>query len=237
MIAIWLAAAVATTSAATTVPTPAAVDDYLDELARVEQAKTPRSLEPLLARAEKVQTAVMAIDDEQAWIERLSDDEFARMKTRLRGLVIARGLDVYAQPDPDFMLKLAEAHGRDADRDFFRLYRAYWSPDFVPVFMSLTDRPTPCVRFGEASVQSTYEAWRGYASHHPDAYVDFTKQVQADIEEAVALGTCACGDTASVLKEEEGFLKRFPDTRVAGDIRSRMQQLRDDPDARPVRCR
>jgi hypothetical protein len=217
--------------------TPMAVDDYVLELQRVEQSTTPQSLEPLLAAAEKVQTAVMAIDQEQAWIEQLPEPAFEALKKRLRGLVVNRGLDVYAQPDPDFMLALANAHGRDVDRDFFRVYRQHWSAELVPVFLSLTARATPCVRFGENIIPGIYDAWRGYVKRHPEAYASFSVQAIDDLEEAVALGTCACGDAGSVIAEEKGFLARFPDTRVAGDIRARLQQLHDDPDARPVRCR
>jgi hypothetical protein len=238
MIGILLAAAlVAPVPPAAAPATPAAVDAYVAEVARIESATTPQSLEPLLAAAEQVQTAVMAIDREEAWIERLPEPDFQALKKRLRGLVVNRGLDVYAQPDPDFMLKLADAHGRDVDRDFFRVYRQHWSADLVPVFLSLTVRPTPCVRFGEKIIPDLYDAWRGYVARHPDAYADFSVQAINDLEEAVALGTCACGDTASVLSEEKGFLDRFPDTRVAAQIRSRMQQLQERPDERPVRCR
>ncbi|HKY93590.1 MAG TPA: hypothetical protein VJM11_21230 [Nevskiaceae bacterium] len=234
MTSLLLAAVLAAEAAS---PTPAAVDAYVAEVARIEASRTPQSLEPLLAAAEKVQAEVMAIDQEQAWIEHLPEAEYEALKAKLRGLVLSRGFDVYAQPDPDFMLRLADARGRDADRDFFRVYRQHWGAELVPVFLSLTARPTPCVRFGEGVIPGIYDAWRGFVARHPDAYAGFAVQAINDLEEAVALGTCACGDTASVLAEEKGFLERFPDTRVAGQIRSRMQQLRDDPDERPVRCR
>lgn len=234
MIELLLAAAVA---AAPPPSTPAAVDAYLAEVARVEASTTPQSLEPLLEAAEKVQSEVMAIDREQAWIERLPEPEFQALRTRLRGLSVNRGLDVYAQPEPDFLLALANAHGRDADRDFFLVYRQHWGPDLVPVFLDLAARPTPCVRFGENVIPGVYAAWRGFVARHPDAYAGFAVQAINDLEEAVALGTCACGDTASVIAEEKGFLERFPETRVAGQIRTRLQQLRENPDERPVRCR
>jgi hypothetical protein len=231
---LLLTAALAANTASAT---PPVVDAYLAEVARIESAKTPQSLEPLLAAAEKVQTEVMAIDQEQAWIEQLPEPEYQALKSKLRGLIVSRGLDVYAQPDPDFMLALANAHGRDADRDFFRVYRQHWGAELVPVFLNLTARPTPCVRFGENVIAGLYEAWRGFVARHPDLYTGFAVQAVNDLEEAVALGTCACGDTSSVLTEQKGFLERFPDTRVAAQIRDRMQQLKDEPDARPVRCR
>lgn len=220
-------------------PRPAAIDAYRAALSAVEQVTTPVSLEPLLGAAHAAQDDLMDIQDDgdRAWLEVLGEEEYAALKAELRGLRLSRGYDVYAQPDGGFLLQLAQAHGRPADQAFFRLYRDLWDADLLPRYLSAGNRPTPCVRFGEGVLPELYAGWRDYARRYPEAYIEFTNQTLRDLEEAVGLGVCACGDERSVERELKGFVKRFPNTPVAPQIRGRLQELKEDPNLRPVRCR
>jgi hypothetical protein len=224
--------------AAATVIRPVALQAYLAELAAVEQAQGPASMEPLLAAAEAAQDALMQLEDgDRAWIEVVDEPGFAALQQELRGLRLARGYDVYAQPDPAFLRQLADRQGRPEDLVFFRLYERYWSAEMLPQYLSMGTRPTPCVRFGEGVLPQLYAEWQDFAARYPGAYVAFTRQTLRDLEEAVALGVCACGDEASVTGELRGFLKRFPASPVSPQVRMRLRELRETPDLRPVRCR
>jgi hypothetical protein len=216
---------------------PAPVQHYLDTLATVEQSAQPVSLEPLLAAAENAQTALMEVTGDDAFLESLGEADFAALQAQLRGFSLARGSDIYAQPQAGFFLALARAHGRPQDIAFFTLYDQTWGADGVPVYLMLRPQPSPCVRFGEQRIQPLYRGWHGYRKAHPAAYRAAATQQLKDLEEAVALGTCACKDIESVLAEQRGFLKAFPATPVAGQIRARMRQLKTDPEALPVNCR
>ncbi|HEY0917344.1 MAG TPA: hypothetical protein VGE22_20860 [Solimonas sp.] len=218
---------------------PAAIGAYMQTLASVEGSKTAVSLEPLMASAVAAQDALMEIQGfgDQAWIETLDDDQYQKLQNELRGFRLSRGYDVYAQPDPAFLDALAQKLGLPADRDFFRLYRGYWNKDLLPVYLDMGKRPTPCVRFGEGVLQEQYAGWSEYVRRYPDAYTGFTRQTLADLEEAVGLGVCTCTDTASVQRELGSFLKRFPKSPVAGKVRSRLVELKETPDLRPVLCR
>lgn len=216
---------------------PPAVGEYQRELQAVEQARAPDSLEALFAAGEEVQGAVMQLKENQAWMETLTDSEYSALKTALRGMVLSRGYDIYAQPDPAFLLALAQTHGRPQDLTFFRLYQQYWSADYMPVFQRQGNSPTPCVRFGERIIPEVYEAWLGYAKNFPLAYSGFVQQTLKDVEELVSLGTCACGDEKSVVQELRGFLKRFPASPASAPIRARLRQLHDNPEKLPIRCR
>lgn len=220
-------------------PRPPAIEAYLAELSRVEQAPQPVSLEPLFAAAGEVQDALMDIQGQgdQAWMETLDDAQYAALKAELRGLQLSRGYDVYAQPDGAFLLGLAQGHGRPADQAFFLLYRDLWDETLLPRYLGAGRNPTPCVRFGENVLPPLYAAWRDYAGRYPLAYTAFSAQMLQDLEEAVALGVCACGDEKSVVRELRGFVKRFPETPVAPQIRARLKELKETPDLRPVRCR
>jgi len=229
----------AATASAATLTRPPAVDAYLAELSRVEQAPQPVSLEPLFIAAGEVQDAMMDIQGhgDQAWMETLDDAQYAALKAELRGLQLSRGYDIYAQPDGAFLLGLAQGHGRPADQAFFLLYRDLWDANLLPRYLGAGNNPTPCVRFGENVLPPLYAGWRDYAARYPLAHIAFTAQMLQDLEEAVALGVCACGDEQSVVRELRGFVKRFPDTPVAPQIRARLKELKETPDLRPVRCR
>ncbi len=218
---------------------PAALDAYLGALATVENAKTPVSLEPLFAATDAAQGAMMFLqaDGNSAWIETLSDAEYAALQKELRGFHLSRGYDIYTQPDAAFLYTLAQARGRDEDRAFFRLYRDLWSKELMPRYLSMGNNPTPCVRFGEDILPDLYAGWRDFAARYPQAYVEFTQQTLRDLEEVVVLGVCACGDEKSVERELSGFLKRFPQMPGADDVDKRLKELKEDPTLRPVRCR
>lgn len=217
---------------------PPALTAYRTELARVQASTAAVSLEPLLNAALAAQDAMMQLaDGDQAWIETLDEAGYTQLQAELPGFHFSRGYDVYTQPDAAFLLSLAHRKGRPEDQAFFTIYAGLWSDEYLPRYLSLGTRPTPCVRFGENILPTLYTQWRDYAARYPQAYVSHTQQTLRDLEEAVALGVCACGDTASVERELSGFVKQFPQTPVAADIRKRLIELKETPDLRPIRCR
>ncbi len=218
---------------------PAAVDAYLARLKAVEQATQPVSMEPLLAAASEVQDALMSLQPggDQAWQETLPEADYATLKDELRGLRLSRGYDVYAQPDGDFLLKLAQAHGRPQDRAFFALYQRFWNPQLLPQYLSIGKGTTPCVRFDEGIIPELYRDWSGFARQYPQAYTAFAQQTLLDLEEVIELGTCACRDADSVERELAGFVQKFPQSPAAPKARKRLAELKENPDWRPVHCR
>lgn len=219
------------------VAAPPAVAEYLAALSAIEKSTTPVSLEALLDKAEVAQSALMEISGSQAVLERYTDTEFSALQAQMRGLTLSRGVDIYAQPDPKFFLSLAKAHGRPEDVAFFTRYAGSWGPDLVPTYLKLRPQPTPCVRFGENRIAPLYADWQQYAAQHAAAYTARVAENLRDLEEAVALGTCACDGAESVLREQAAFLKRFPTSPQAASIKARREQLLSDPDVLPVNCR
>lgn len=220
-----------------TVQMAAPVVEYLAALEAAEKSKGHVSIEALFDKAEGAQAALMSITGEEAALERYSADEFTALQAQVRGLVLHRELDIYAQPDPMFFLGLAKAHGLPADAAFFTQYAATWGPDLVPVYLKLRPQPTPCVRFGEGRIAPLYAGWKAFATQHPTAYARHAAQMLADLEEALALGTCACDGLESVRSEQAAFLKQFPDAAKAPEITARREQLARDPEVLPVNCR
>jgi len=230
---------IASLALARTQPLPEPVTAYIAELDSVEKSTSPVSMEPLFAAADAAGTALIHVvnDNAQVYMDGFSDAEYAELKTKLRGMQLSRGEEVYAQIDGRIVEPIAEAHGRPADIAFFKLYRELWGKDLFPIFLKPLAQPTPCVRLGEGIIPDLYAHWLAYAQQYPDAYKDTVQQNIQDLEETQVEGVCACGNADIVLKEQDAFLKRFPSTPRAGQIRARMQELKTDPDKRPLHCR
>lgn len=219
-------------------PLPEAVNAYVAELDRVEKSTTPVSMEPLFAAADEAGTALMKIvADAVVMMDSFSEAEYAALQTKLRGIQLNRGEEVYAQIDGRVLLPIAEARGRPADIAFFKIYRELWGENLYPIYLKPLRQPTPCVRFGEGIIPELYENWLGFASKYPNAYTELVHQTLQDLEETEVEGVCACGDINSVLSEQKSFLRRYPNTPRAAQIRARMHQLKTDPDKRPLHCR
>lgn len=216
---------------------PEPVMKYLQTLAAVDSSPARSSLEPMFSAALALQDSAMTIQDDQAWLETLPDEEFASLEQLLRGIRLSRGYDVYAAPDPEFFQQLSLDKGLDPDRAFFRRYRQSWGDDLLPTYLRQTSRVAPCVRYSEGVIPDLYLAWTDFRVAFPQAYVEHATQFVKDLEETVTLGTCACGDQNSVEHELSGFLTLFPQTPATPGIVARLQQLEDDPERQPIHCR
>lgn len=218
---------------------PGAVGSYVDTLATVEKAAQPVSMQPLFAAAIAAQDQLMAIqgDGDRAWQETLSDDDYARLRQDLRGLILSRGHDVYAQPDGRFFATLAQAQGVEEDRQFFALYAALWTAEMLPKYLNLGTGQAPCVRFGEGIISTLYRDWWSFSVSHPQAYTDFAQQLFRDLEEVMALGTCACGGVESVRKELREFTTQFPHSAATESARQRLGELSREDIDHYVQCR
>ncbi|WP_420466424.1 hypothetical protein [Panacagrimonas sp.] len=214
---------------------PPSVAAYLDQVAAIEKPGPRTSLEPVYNAALAAQNDLMTITKDQAWIEYLSDAEFADLRSRLKGFVLSRGLDIFADPDPKFFRALAEKRGEPADLAFFTLMEKSIAPDYLPIYVKPQGRGV-CVRYGEDLIAPYYASWLEYQRQSPGRYKDKVTESLANVEDAISLGTCACGEIQSVQHELSGFLNRFPTAPVNNKIRDRIEQLDKDPWKLPVRC-
>lgn len=236
LFAALILVASATVSANSPPPNPPpSVTAYLDQVAAIEKPGPRMSLERLYNAALAAQNDLMTINKDLAWIESLSDADFAALRSRLKGFALSRGLDIFADPDPKFFRALAETRGEPADLAFFTLMEQSIAPDYLPVYVKPQGRGV-CVRYGEDLIAPYYAGWLEYQRQSPGRYKDKVTELLANVEDAVGLGTCACGEIDSVQQELKGFVNRFPTAPVNSKIRSRIEQLDKDPWKLPVRC-
>lgn len=214
---------------------PPSVATYLEKVASAGKPGPMASLEPVYDAALAVQNDLMTISKDLAWIEYLSDADFAKLRSRLKGFVLSRGVDIFADPDPKFFRELAEQHGEPADLAFFNLLEKSLAADYLPIYVKSQGRGV-CVRYGENVIQPYYAGWLDYLHQSPARYKLKVAQSIADLEDAVGLGTCACGDIDSVQQELKSFVNRFPTAGINGKVRDRIEQLDKDPWKLPVHC-
>lgn len=214
---------------------PPSVTAYLDQVAATEKPGPKMSLEPVYNAALAAQNDLMIINNNQAWIEGLSDADFTTLQSRLKGFVISRGLEIFADPDPKFFRALAEKRGEPADLAFFTQMEKSIAPDYLPTYVRTQGRGV-CIRYGEDLMVPYYAGWLEYQRQSPARYKDKVTELLTNVEDAVGLGTCACGEIESVQNELKGFATRFPTSAVNDKIRDRIEQLDKDPSKLPVNC-
>jgi len=207
-----------------------AADAYLRELVRVERSEGRLSIEPLFVLADSLDDAffpsppgnfqwtVQAVADYTAAhsVEGLSETELDSLQTALRGVNIFVGDYVFTYLDTEFFLSLAESHGLPADLDFLKAYAGrYLGSESVQ----------DCVHFGTDLIVNQHGVWRDFRARHAKDYVSFAADEDQNVIGQL-MGTCACGDSASVESELDHFLQRFPTDPIAPQVRARLASVR-----------
>lgn len=210
-----------------------AADLYLQELVRVERSGGRISMEPLFILADSLDDAFFpSILDyspvnspwtEQAIanytadsVEGLHETELDSLRATLRGVYIFVGDYAFTYVDTEFFLGLAESHGLPADIDFLKAYAGrYLGSESVQ----------DCIHFGTDLIVNQHGAWRDFRARHPRDYVGFAAEEDQNVIGQL-MGTCACGNSASVESELVHFLQRFPDDPIAPQVRTRLASVR-----------
>jgi hypothetical protein len=210
-----------------------AADLYLQELVKVERSEKRISMEPLFVLADSLDDGFFpsmldyspgnspwteqAIANYTAHsVEGLPESELDSLRAALRGVNIFVGDYVFTYLDTEFFLGLAESHGLPADASFLK---AYAGRDLG------SESVQDCVHFGTDLIVNQHGAWRDFRARHPKDYVSFAAEEDRNVIGQL-MGTCACGDSASVESELDHFLGRFPNDPVAPQVRARLASVR-----------
>ncbi len=192
-----------------------AVDQYLQELARVERSRNRLSMEPLFVRADSLDDYLFGFGGSPS-IEGLPEAELDSLQAALRGINVFIGDYVFTYLDNDFFRMLAESRGLPQDREFLK---AYAGRDLG------SESVQDCTHFGADLLVNQHGAWRQFKASYPRGYVRFAAAEDGNVI-AQLLSTCACGDSSSVDSEYQGFLRRFPKDQIAPQIRARLDSVR-----------
>jgi hypothetical protein len=204
----------------------AAVDAYRAAIRSAASGRPSRGIEAAFSALVSMREALMQVRNGQDVLESLPDEEFQRLGHELPGAIVNREEVVFVEPDPGYFAKLAASRGDRADRAFFSALKTTYPKSVWPVYVEQQTDYSGCTRFGSMTLVETYRAWFDFQRKFPGRYaLGATKETDA-VSEHLTISTCACGDLASVERELQRFLRRFPTSSVRAKVDQRLQALR-----------
>ena len=210
---------------------------YRRAIVELESHKSGASVEMVFERGLYLRDALLRADNRGTTVvEAMSSTDFDALKRELTGFVIGREEAVFANPNPDYFLDLARQFGDAGDRAFFDAYQKTRPSGVWPVWVEQQTDSTACTKFGAGDLVDTYRLWSEFRQSHPHKYRSEVDAFLVTVEDELSGATCACGDSASVLKELETFDKVFPQTRVGDDVRRRIREVREARSAIKFDC-
>jgi hypothetical protein len=220
-------------------PHQEAIDAYKVALARLEDhARGRRDLEAAFQAALKVGDALLAPgqDGKGIVLETLSAPEYQRLQNDLPGILVNREEVLFSQPDPDFFVQLAVGHGDEADRRFFAAFKATYPESVWPVYIQQQTDYSGCTRFGTGTLVDTYRRWAEYTRSFPGRYAATVQRETDRATRELTQSTCACGDSPTVERELQQFVRAFPASPARPAVNQRLRALQTgQSDIRP-RC-
>jgi hypothetical protein len=169
-------------------------------------------------------------------LESLPDAEFERLARDLPGVVLNRDETIFVEPDPHFFVKLATARGDAADRSFFAALRTTYPTPGWPAYLEQQTDYSGCTRFGTGTLVDAYAVWSEFRRRFPGRYVSAAAAEADRVDKELTESTCACGDRASVQREIDLLLRRFPAAPLPTRLLERLQALRSGRSGIRVRC-
>jgi hypothetical protein len=206
--------------------------DYLRALARLEEGRGG-SLERVFESGRAAARAQVASATRRAG----GADGPVLREVVLPGFHFGPGDALGAGPDPSFFLDLARRRGTAVDREFFTLLRdTYYRNGLTRLYTVPWTDVSVCHVFDHPDVDTLYRSWTRFWATHPRAYPEVVDQEVKALEDMMARSTCACGDRESVETGLAGFLKSFPRSPVALQVRTRLEHVRAGTGAFRYRC-
>jgi hypothetical protein len=148
-------------AATTTVPSAAwkaTLDDYKTDLGEHRVEKT-------FLDAAKLEQELLPI------LNTLSPDDYALLQdTTAGGLQLNRKGMIYAHPDADFFLKMAQQHGGRADVNFFEEFQKSFPSGPMPTWVKLTENGGACVDAKGNELPARIRGWQLYQGRFPENY-------------------------------------------------------------------
>ncbi len=196
----------------------ALADQYSLALKKFQAQRRSLTVEGLLRKGQ-------AVGDKLDELESLNDADYAMLVKKMKGFDVNRQEVVFINPDSKFFARLSRIHGTRADIAFFTLMQKI-RPDNV--WAAYTEQQTDysgCTIYGKGLLTSLYRQALQFRKTYPKAYTsDVKKEIDAILEE-FTMGTCACGDRKSVLKEFWLFIRTFPKDKKTPEIRKRLEKI------------
>jgi hypothetical protein len=209
-------------------PEPAAIGAYRAAIASAEAGRTAGAVEAAFAALAAVREALMrpgSSATQGTILEALSDEAFNRAAA-LPGAIVNREEVLLVEPDPDYYVKLAAAHGDGGDRAFFAALKATYPESVWPVYVDQQTDISGCTHFGSGALVDAYRRWSAFQRAFPSRYVAAARKELDEVGARFTESTCACGDAASVRNEMQRFVAAFGTSPIGARVNQRLQDVR-----------
>jgi hypothetical protein len=155
-------------AATTAVPSDAwkaTLDDYKTNLAEHRVEKT-------FLEAAKLEQELLPI------LDKLSPEDYALLQdTTAGGLQLNRKGVIFAHPDADFFMKMAQDYGGRADVNFFENFSKSFPGGPMPSWIKLTDNGGACVDAKGNEFPSRLRDWQIYQARFPGSYSSYVEML------------------------------------------------------------
>lgn len=193
-------------------------DQYSTALKKYQKQGSRSSIESVHRKGK-------ALSDKWEELEALNENEYLRLKIKMKGFFINREEVLFIEPDLKFFEKQSRQYGLSSDVAFFKLMQRI-KPDSVwAAYIEQQTDVTGCTKYGSGLLTKLYGDLLSFKKAYPKKYV---ADINNEIDEIVAsfsVGGCACGDFESVLKEFRLFIKLYPRDRNTPKIRKNLTQI------------
>jgi hypothetical protein len=148
-----------------------------------------------------------------------------RFDRRLPGFHVGTVDALFVVPDSRFFLELARRRGNEVDRRFFDLLNQTFNGGRSRTYMDPITDVHACYHLGSREFIALYRGWTQFKSGAPAAYQATVNEELQGLEQALLTATCVCGTPEIVDAGFEGFLKTFPKSPIAPQVRQRLEKL------------
>jgi hypothetical protein len=205
------------------------VERYQEARKSAEAGNSPGKVEAAYSALVAVREALTRREGiDGTVLDSLSEKEYQRLIERLQGAIVNRDEVIILNPDPNYFLKLASAHGDNADRAFFGALKATYPESVWPLYLEMHTDVTGCTVFGEGKLVGTYRVWSEFQQQFPKRYVSAAQKEIKDILWRLTDENCTCADAASMQRELEQFLASFPTSSSRAKVAQRLKTIRTE---------
>ena len=116
-------------------------------------------------------------------LDKLSADDYALLQDATAGgMQLNRKGTIFAHPDADFFLKMAQEHGGRADVNFFEDFQKSFPNGPMPSWVKLTDNGGACVDAKGNEFPSRLRDWQIYQGRFPGHYTSYVTMLLRGME-------------------------------------------------------
>lgn len=213
---------------------PEEISPYAKAYRAVQTATEPQSIEPLYQLGEQAKAAFLAGNSEALIAEIMWGDKGSRarfeqkMAQQVPGYSVLSGAEsLHYDVDANAFLKLAEQHGTETDRDFFKLHEISFRYGNWPAYIEPQTDITGCIKYGSSEYLDFYKNWNAFLKVHPQGY--YATRAKQYLSAFYVTHRCSCDSKEDTIHGLENLARISSDAQVKETIAVEIEKRRSSP--------